>query len=173
MLRLATAILAVMLFPALAFGQTAPDKAFEDRVSLVLSEKLNLASTVQTIDQASADTAVRTLINGDPQVVLLGNARVVGQLDDGSPSQLAFNIILLPDANTTVAAANVREFANRWNGQQIPLKVIAQNNSVAVVVSRLIDLKYPMADDEIVGMYVFIMQTWPRILADLRKSNIF
>ena len=173
MLRLASLLLALTYLPAAAFAQTAPDKAFEDRVNRVLSEKLNLTSTEQTIDQASADTAVRTLINGDPQVVLLGNARVVGQLDDGTPSQLAFNIILLPDANTTVASANVREFANRWNGQQIPLKIIAQNNSVAVVVSRLIDLNYPMSDDEIVGMYVFMMQTWPRILADLRKSNIF
>lgn len=172
MKKFALVLFGLLILPVAGFAQTPADTAFEERVSQVLQEQLNLRSNVQALDAGGTDLAVKTLIEGTPQVALLGNARIVGNRDDGTPSQLSFSLILLPDAKFIADRATVLEFANRWNGQILPLRLVAQTDTVAMVTSRLIDLRYPMQDDEIVGMYVFMMQTWQSVLKDLQTNAI-
>lgn len=172
MKRFALVLLGLVLIPFTGHAQTTPDNAFEERLVRVLQEKLNLQSSREALESGSSDLSVRTLIEGTPQVALLGNARIVGNRDDGTPSQLSFSVVLIPDAVSVAPKDQILEFANRWNGQMLPLKVVVQPNTVAVMTSRLIDLNHGIVDDEIVGMYIFMMQTWQSILADLRTNAI-
>jgi len=165
-------LICLMLLPVSGFAQVPPDMAFETRLEQVLLNKLQLKSALQPFEPGSQDQTVRTLIEGTPQVALIGNARVVGNRDDGTPSQLTFSVILLPDSQAIASRDRILEFANRWNGQMLPLKVVVQPNTVALMTSRLIDLNHPMQDDEIIGMYLFMMQTWQSVLNDLRQNGI-
>lgn len=172
MKKFALILFGLLMLPVTGFAQTAPDAAFEQRVSQILQERLNLRSNIQALDAGGTDLAVKTLIEGTPQVALIGNARIAGNREDGSPSQLSFSVILLPDAKSMADRQTVLEFANRWNGQILPLRIVAQPDTVAMVSSRLIDLNHPMQEDEVVGMYIFMMQTWQTVLNDLKANAI-
>lgn len=172
-MKLVLALICLILLPVAGHAQTTPEAAFEQRVERILLEQLQLRSTIQPMEQGSTDNSVRTLIEGTPQVALIGNARVIGNRDDGSASQLSFSVFLIPDAQSIASRELIMEFANRWNGQLLPLKVVVQPGTVALMTSRLIDLNHPMQDAEIVGMYVFIMQTWQSVLTDLRTNAYF
>ena len=173
MKKLVLTLICVFLLPAAGYAQTTPDAAFEQRIERILLEQLQLRSTIQPLEAGSADLSVRTLIEGTPQVALIGNARIIGSRDDGSASQLSFSVLLIPDAQSIASRDLILEFANRWNGQLLPLKIVVQPGTVALMTSRLIDLNHPMQDAEIVGMYVFIMQTWQSVLTDLRTNAYF
>lgn len=172
MKKFVLALIYLFILPVSGHAQATPDTAFEERVERILLEQLQLRSARQPMEPGSPDLTVRTLIEGTPQVALIGNARIIGNRDDGSPSQLAFSVILIPDAESIASRDRILEVANRWNGQLLPLKVVVQPNTVALMTSRLIDLNHPVQDAEIVGMYVFIMQTWQGVQTDLRANGI-
>ena len=113
MKKFALILLGLLLLPVSAHAQTTVDNAFEERVVRVLQERLNLQSTRDALDAGSSDLSVRTLIEGDPQVALLGNARVVGNRDDGTPSQLAFSVVLVPDSPSLAQREQILEFATQ------------------------------------------------------------
>lgn len=167
----------VLLVPLLlglsgpAAAEDAAARAFEDRIIQVLGDHMNLRSERRQLGEGTSEQAVTTIIQGEPNVALLANARIVGRDQEGKASQLAFSLTLIPDASVTTSPAKFLEWANQQNGQQMPAKVFLDYPRFGVMASRLIDLKYPMRDEEIVATYIYMMQTWRAMQQSLQQNQ--
>ncbi|WP_425405857.1 hypothetical protein [Hwanghaeella sp.] len=138
----------------------------------MLETALSIKANTQLLGQGNNESVVRALFQGEPNYAIIANANEVGKDGEGNATQLALTLILLPDASMNMSAAEIGSWVTRWNGQQLPIKVVPQEARIAVMTSRLVDLRYPIEDQEIVTMYLFLIQTWQQMVSDLESRGL-
>lgn len=153
------------------------NSAIETRVARVIKEQLLIETSLETVDAASGNIRVRTLIaenkeRGNPKIATYIDTAILVKKKGQVANQIIIVFSIADIGLVTKDRLKLLEWANNWNSNFGPIRVQITADELITSASVMVTSRAPVEEDQIVDIYLTVTQSWPGVVKSLRKQGL-
>lgn len=153
-------------------------KDTEARIAKILLEKMNINSSLQVRGNNTEDLVLRVRINENkeknlPTVAAVIDTKILNRNKDNKATSQLINIASFADIKIKEdKKLEVLEWANKWNSQQIPMRIYVAGDRIIAARHLFNSHSAPLPENAVTGAFTGVLRAWGTLLTDLRKNDL-